>query len=409
MAHSRYGYFHGAGAWLPPVSEPTRDWTQAALIYAGAVLIGINLVAVPSSSAYLKALHGLTDQQYGSVFLPQLVMAISGALAAGPAVKRLSLKAMYMVALVLLCLSLSALALSAFTADFALPLLMLSTGLFGLGFGFGGGPLNGLVCREFPNRMDSALTALHMLAGVGLMLGPLYFSAIQATGYWLLGPIVVALVAVALLVAIALLVHDDGPQLTLAAADDEPTASSYFWIMIALALLYGCVEATFSNWAVIFAREAKGLDSASVAATLSGFWAGLTIGRFLATVMLGHVKATPLWFLLPVLMAAALSLTPYSSGSVQVIAVFVFGGLACSAFFPLLVSVASRPFPHAVSWIASMLTASLMCGVGIVSYAIGNLLQEWTIEKVYSLAAIFPVLMLVLMVLRRNYRTAPAP
>jgi fucose permease len=387
---------------LPPVSAPTHGWTQAALIYAGAVLIGINLVAVPSSSAYLKALHGLTDQQYGSVFLPQLVMAITGALAAGPAVKRLSLKTMYIVALVLLCLSLTALALSAYTADFALPLLMVSTGLFGLGFGFGGGPLNGLVCQEFPDRMDSALTALHMLAGAGLMLGPLYFGAMQATGYWLLGPVVAALAAAALLTAVALLVSSDRPRLASASADDEPAASSYFWIMIALALLYGCVEATFSNWAVIFAREARGLDSASVAATLSGFWAGLTVGRFLATVMLGHFKATPLWFAMPILMFAALSLTPYSSGSAQVIAVFVFGGLACSAFFPLLVSVASRPFPHAVSWIASMLTASLMCGVGIVSYLIGYLLQEMTIESVYSLAAIFPVLMLVLMVLRRR-------
>jgi fucose permease len=384
------------------VSAPTHGWTQAALIYAGAVLIGINLVAVPASSAYLKALHGLTDQQYGSVFLPQLVMAITGALAAGPAVKRLSLKIMYMVALVLLCLSLAVLALSASTTDFALPLLMVSTGLFGLGFGFGGGPLNGLVCQEFPGRMDSALTALHMLAGAGLMLGPLYFGAMEATGYWLLGPVVAALVAAALLTAVAFLVSADRPRPTSATADDLPAASSYFWIMIAVALLYGCVEAAFSNWAVIFAREAKGLDSASVAATLSGFWAGLTVGRFLATVMLGRFKAMPLWFALPVLMFVALSLTPYSSGSTQVIAVFAFGGLACSAFFPLLVSVASRPFPHAVSWIASMLTASLMCGVGIVSYVIGHLLQELTIEKVYSLAAIIPVLMLVLMALRRN-------
>ena len=44
-----------------------------------------------------------------------------------------------------------------------------------------------------------------------------------------------------------------------------------------------------------------------------------------------------------------------------------------------------------------------MCGVGIVSYLIGDLLQVLTIEKVYSLAALFPVLMLVLMVLRRNW------
>lgn len=384
------------------MSSPTHGWTQAALIYAGAVLIGVNLVAVPSSSAYLKALHGLTDQQYGSVFLPQLLMAIAGALAAGPAVKRLSLKTMYLAALVLLCLSLAALALSALTADFALPLLMAATGLFGLGFGFGGGPLNGLVCQEFPDRRDSALTALHMLAGAGLMLGPLYFGAMQATGYWLIGPVVAALAAAALLAAVALRVSGDRPRPASASADGAPSASSYFWIMIALALLYGCVEATFSNWAVIFAREARGLDSASAATALSGFWAGLTAGRFLATVMLGRFKATPLWFALPVLMIAALGLTPYSSGSAQVIAVFVFGGLACSAFFPLLVSVASRPFPHAVSWIASMLTASLMCGVGIVSYLIGYLLQEWTIEKIYSLAAIFPVLMLALMVLRRN-------
>lgn len=379
--------------------SPTHGWTRTALIYAGAVLIGVNLVAVPASSVYLKSLHGLTDQQYGSVFLPQLVMAIAGALAAGPAVRRLSLKTMYIVALAFLVLSLAALALSGAVANFALPLLMVSTGLFGLGFGFGGGPLNGLVCQAFPDRIDSALTALHMLAGAGLMLGPLYFGVMQATGFWLLGPVVAALAVAALLATVVLLVPADTPQLKSAQADTLPFASPYFWVMIVVALLYGFVEATFSNWAVIFAGEAKGLDAASAAATLSGFWAGLTAGRFVATVILGRFSGKVLWFVLPVLMCAALSLVPYMSGRVQVIAVFVFGGLACSAFFPLLISMASQPFPNAVSWIASMLTAALMCGVGIVSYLIGSVLQELTIEMVYSLTAIFPLLMLMLMVL----------
>ena len=378
-------------------------WGGTILIYGGAVLIGINLVAVPASSVILKGLHGFSDQQYGSVFLPQLVMAITGALIAGPAVLRMSLKSMYLIALLAFALSLGGLALSSLVrADNAIFLMMLSTGLFGFGFGFGGGPLNGLVFLQFPNKTSSALTALHMMAGVGLMVGPIYFSAFESQGSWLFGPVLAMIVAVVFLIGVTLSLQNDKPQVSSEKGKGLPNKEVYFWIMIGIAFLYGFVEATFSNWAVIFVNEARNLSTGVAATALSAFWGGLTVGRFVTTFVVRRLEPFKIWLCLPVAMALALYVIPIAAGPAQIIAAFAFGGIACSAFFPLMVAISTEPFPHAVSWIASMLTAALMSGIGIVSYLVGSLIQTISIDDIYLYSIVYPVVIVALMLVGRR-------
>ena len=217
----------------------------------------MTLVSVPSSSAYLQRLHGFSDQEYGRVFLPQLVFAIAGALLAGPAVRRLSLKAMLLVAIVCFLASQLALAASAQVQPArALLLVMLCMGFFGFGFGFGGGPLNGLVARLFPTRAAAAITALHLMAGVGLMVGPLFFRKAEALGLWSHAPL--ALVALAaLLFALTAFALQGGRVPRVAEEGATPSASLHFWLMIAISFLYALVEGAFSNWAVIYVTGPK--------------------------------------------------------------------------------------------------------------------------------------------------------
>ena len=49
-------------------------------IYLGGLLIGLVLVSFPASSGFIVDKIGLNGEQYGSIYLPQLVLAIIGAL-----------------------------------------------------------------------------------------------------------------------------------------------------------------------------------------------------------------------------------------------------------------------------------------------------------------------------------------
>jgi Major Facilitator Superfamily len=382
-----------------------RAVAGATVLYLGAILLGMTLVSVPAASAYLKALHGFSDQQYGRVFLPQLLCAIAGALLAGPAVRRWSLKSLFMVALICFALSELALASSASVdASTAVALVMISTGLFGFGFGFGGGPLNGLVANLFPSRSVAAITALHLMAGIGLMVGPLFFRAFEAAGLWSLAPWALASASVVLF-AIGGFFLDASLPPSSVTPGAAPSGSGYVRLMLAIAFLYALVEGAFSNWAVLYVSGQKH-QSADVAATaLSIFWGGLTLGRLIVTMLVSRMAASAIWFALPILMLLVFLLLPIADSAGALWLGYAAAGLACSGFFPLMVALAARPFPAHVSWIASMLTASLMVGVGAGAYLIGALLERIPMSRLYLHLAVVPMITLGLMALARRIET----
>jgi len=53
------------------------------IVYGGALLQGMTLVSFPAVSAMLKQTLALSDADYGAIFLPQVALAIVGAVAGG--------------------------------------------------------------------------------------------------------------------------------------------------------------------------------------------------------------------------------------------------------------------------------------------------------------------------------------
>jgi fucose permease len=103
-------------------------------------------------------------------------------------------------------------------------------------------------------------------------------------------------------------------------------------------------------------------------------------------------------------MVLAFLLLPYADTPVRGIAAFALAGLACSAFFPLSVALATRRFEKHVAWVSSMLIAALMVGVGLGSYVIGVLRDAVDMEQLYRLSTFYPIVALLLgiVVLRRR-------
>jgi fucose permease len=378
-------------------------------VYGAALLQGITLVSFPASSAILKQMHGFNDAQYGTIFLPQVALAVVGAVGGGVLARRVGLKTLLILALAANALSQGALAASAAVGPGpAFALILLGTGAMGLGFGLAGAPFNSYPRLLFPAHGDTALLAVHSAVGLGLTLGPLAAASLIMRDAWLGFPL--ALMAVALgLTAIAS--ASRLPQKTAAAiaasashATDPPSHSAIFWLFAGIVVLYALAEGTFANWTVIYLRESKQLPEAIAALSLSVFWGVLVAGRAGSAALLLRIKAESLWLVLTPLMIMAFLLLPLADTAVLGIGLFALAGLACSAFFPLTVTLAVRRFPDDVAWVSSMLTAALMIGVGIGSFAIGALRMEFALESLYRISTLYPLIALglILTVLRRS-------
>jgi len=62
---------------------PSAALRAVLIVYVGALLQGMTLVSFPAVSAMLKQTLALSDAEYGAIFLPQVALAIVGAVAGG--------------------------------------------------------------------------------------------------------------------------------------------------------------------------------------------------------------------------------------------------------------------------------------------------------------------------------------
>ena len=114
------------------------------------------------------------------------------------------------------------------------------------------------------------------------------------------------------------------------------------------------------------------------------------------------------WVLLPLLMIAAFLLLPYATTPALGIGLFALSGIACSAFFPLSIGIASQRFKAHVPWVSSMLIAALMVGVGLGSWVVGLLRDALPMEQLYRLSVFYPLLVPALAAITLRTREKPA-
>ncbi len=392
------------------MEQQTRRLPATGLVYAAGFLQGLTLVSFPALSDVLKATLGLTDAQYGTIFLPQVALAAVGAVIGGALARRLGLRRLLVLAMVANGLSQAALLASGLAGPgAAFAWVLVGTSGLGLGFGLFGAPLNAYPRLLFPAKGDAAVVAVHTVFGFGLATGPLIAGALVASDQWLGFPVL--LLAIALLLALAgtlvPLPRDTAPE----GGNAEPAGvlkAPVLWIFIGVAVLYAFAEGTFANWAVIYLRDGKQLDPGIAGLALSVFWGAMVAGRLTVSALLVRLPAAPVWFALPVLMIIAFQLLPFANTATAGVGLFAFAGLACSAFFPLTIALVSQRFPSHVALVSSLMIAALMVGVGVGSFALGAMREILSFEQLYRLSAVYPALALVLALLTRSRRPAAA-
>jgi fucose permease len=367
---------------------PKYRHAEIASVYAVAFFQGIGNIVFPASAVVFKSHHRFSDSDYGLLYLAMILFAILSSLAAAFLVRHISLKVIFLIGVLGYALSQAILALSYPMQSHALVLISIS--VLGIGFGFTGTAVNFYPTQFFPTHRDAAIIFTHVAFGIGATLAPALLALAQHTVGWVAYPLLTALImfflatysfTLPLQAAVPKSAHDNTPFLV----------PLELWFFCLVAVLYALCEATFSNWAVIFLREAKGLPEQSASLGLSVFWFALTIGRLAASALARRIGAEKIYLALPPLMTIAFLLLPVVSGALPLLLCFSLAGLGCSAFFPLNVSLAMRYFPQHAAMTGGLMSASVMLGIGFASYGIAPLRAYFPLEQIYVFSALYPL------------------
>lgn len=386
-------------------------------VYGGGLALGIALVSFPAAATILTAVdgYGLTSNQYGSIFLPLVAGAVLASLFAPALARRHGLRAILLAGFLSTALAMSVFALSSLLTQvhwLAFALVLLATGLLGLGFGATLTAINAYAASFFPRRSETALTALHTLLGTGTALAPLIIAMLADGGRWWLLPLAAA-TAMFLLAGLGrtqplVLASETGSGQTAGAWAVIRALPARFWIWICFALLYGVCETLFGNWGTVYLNQQRGLTPATANLALAVFWAAVTVGRLLVAVLSTRIPPAKIFRLLPVLIMLALAAVALASGPTLGVMAFALAGLACSACLPLSIGTASGESPRFVETVSGWMVAAYMTGFGIGAFAVGSLREagDLPLSQVYLWAmAIAAVLIVLTLALTR--RSAP--
>ena len=176
-----------------------------------------------------------------------------------------------------------------------------------------------------------------------------------------------------------------------------------FWIFALALAIYGIGETMFGNWGTTLLVD-KGVAATSAQNALAVFWAAVTLGRLAIAIASTRVRSTYIYVVLPWAIAAALLVAPLAKSAGAGIAVFAFGGLACSGFFPMTIGYGESTFPSIVELAAGWLIAAYQVGYGLAAFGAGALQRLVSLSTVFRIAAAAVVVMgfLALVVARQQ-------
>ena len=366
------------------MSTANRHRSEVLTVYVAGLFQGLALVAFPAAATLFQSSTGydLSSSEYGTLFVPQVVLAIASSLALPRLADRFGLKAMLSVGLVAdvvaMALLLASTGLEGETAAF--PVLLLATASLGLGFGTTLSCLSTYAGGFLPDRREVALTSLNVLLGLGTALSPVLIALFTDLAEWWYLPLVPA---------------------------RRPLPPT-FWIFAGALVAYGVIETMFGNWGTTLLTDA-GASASAASYGLASFWACVTIGRLVIALVSAKVGSTRIYLVLPVAMALVLALAA-AAPELNGIVLFGLAGFACSGFFPMTIGYGETTFPDHVEVAAGWLVAAYQLGYGIAAFGAGALQSAIELSTVFWLAVVLAVVMAVLAVsvVRLQTRALPA-
>jgi MFS family permease len=387
-------------------------------VYAAGLIQGIALVTFPAASTIFTdpGQYGLSNTQYGAMFLPQVVTSITGAVLGGRLASRFGTKRVLLAGLVADLASMALLIVSGFfTADqpVAYGLLLAATACLGAGFGLTVPAINALTAAFHPDRVDASVLVLNALLGLGTTLAPVFVAIFVGLGFWQGLPILSSVLLLALIAVSARLPLRAGARGQAAAADRAVVIPRLFWVFAAFAVLYGFCETMNGNWSQL--DMTKGLHASATQASfaLTAFWGMVTVGRVLFALIARWFPPHRTYHVLPFLLAVmfvVIAVLP-SGNPAAGIAAFAVAGFGCSALLPLTISFAQEQLAVMGAAVTGGVIAFYQLGYGIAAFGTGPLVDHGVgLPALFGFAAIAAVIMggLSFVLARKSPATAVA-
>ena len=386
--------------------------TESRVVYVAGLAQGIALVTFPAASTIFTNPddYGLSSAQYGAMFLPQVVLAITTALLGAGLATRFGSKRLYLAGLAADVVSMTLLVVSWGFADdtaVAYPLLLVATGFLGAGFGLTVPALNTFAAAFHPEGEDRAVLVLNALLGLGTALAPVFVAIFVGLGFWWGLPVLAGVFLVGLLAVSVRLPLRTGAA---AAARQRRRIPSRFWLFAGFAVMYGVCETMNGNWAQLDMTQELGASVTLASIALFAFWGMVTVGRVGVASIERRLPTWRAYHLLPFILALAFVAVWQLPNDAGVLGVVAFGvaGLGCSALLPLTISFGQEQLTGMATAAAGGVIAFYQVGYGIAAIGGGKLQDAGTsLPSLFGWAAVVALAMgLLSFVLAR--RPAPA-
>ena len=390
--------------------------TETRVVNAAGLVQGIVLVTFPAASTIFTDPdeYGLTSTEYGTMFLPQVVLAVAASLLGAKLAQRFTTKRVYLVGLVSSTISMSLLIVSTLVktdTSVAYPLLLVATAFLGAGFGLTVPALNVYAGYFHPSAVDRSVLVLNALLGLGTALAPLFVALFVGLGFWWGLPVLSVVLLLGLLYVSRPLPLRSGAasSASQAARSGIPTR---FWGFAAFAVLYGICETMNGNWSQLAMTSELGATTTQASLALTAFWAMVTAGRVLFASIGRWLPPRVTFHILPLVLVGTFTLTAVLPHDDPWLGVVVFGlaGLGCSALLPLSISFGQSALPTMSAGVAGGVIAFYQIGYGIAAFGVGPLVDSGrSLSGIYGLTAVVAGVLAVLSFLVARGQSSPAP
>jgi fucose permease len=283
---------------------------------------------------------------------------------------------------------------------------ILLNALIGLGQGGIEVGVNCSTLRIDPQHSGRPMNLMHGAFAVGAIAGPLALGVLLHSGLgWILiyRGIAALFVLLAVLVAVTALPRIAEPAAAHDAAPQGLAADPAYWLSFFALLLYVGVELGVSNWVAEYFVAVFTYPAAASALLVSLFWAGLLAGRFGVPLLYRGARQGAVLVGLSLLAAVSVGLltalgyvapTPMTLSVAQLL-VFA-AGLGCSIYYPVVITLLGKCFPHAQSQAIGFAATGGGIGAFAFPFIMSAIAQNWGIRAGFATYGIFAVAMTLL-------------
>ncbi len=370
------------------------------IVYLGGLLTGLSLILFPAMGSIFTetSQFGLSSGEFGSIFIPQALLAIISALTTPFLVSKYGIKKPLLFGLSGLVISMFLLFIShSYIQEKQTALIILYLGTTFLGFGFGSviTVLNPLAFQLFPKNELASVTGLHFSLGLGTAGAPLLLGLIKNANSWQYLPLTVFFVLIGLIALVFFVSFKENPLFEFKGGLKLPKS---LWWFITIVVLYGICEGTLGSYSTVFLKS-QGLSIKQASLGLAMFWSGLAFGRIVFSLLSIKFNLKWVYLLAMLLVALLLFFNPLYTSPFTNILVMGVAGICMSSIFPNSVSWATKEFSKNAVIVSGVLVASLQFGTAISTNFLGLLSKANSLSFLFKIIGIIAFMVFVIIYL----------